>query len=227
MGRNKRYGSNHLKEFTSRLRQGTIMDNYFLYVGVAIATILLPGPAVLLTINNAIQKGFLKTFAGIFGVALAILMVATVSATSLGIILASSAMAFGVVKIVGAVYLVYLGIKMWRSKTTSSTKMSTQQSSLLTCFAEGFFVSITNPKAVVFFMSIFPQFIDLKQEYTPQFILLAVTFSLLVVVIHTVYACCASLTKSKIPSQKESTLLNKVSGGIFIGFGIGLAASSK
>lgn len=203
------------------------MDNYLLYVGVAIATICLPGPAVVLTINNAIQKGLLKTFAGIFGVALAILLVATISATSLGIILASSAMAFSLIKIVGAVYLVYLGIKMWRSKASSNVKMNVQESSLLKCFMEGFFVSITNPKAVVFFMSIFPQFIDLKQEYAPQFVLLALTFSALVVVIHTIYAVSASLTKSKIASQKGSALLNKISGGIFVGFGVGLAASSK
>tara|TARA_R110001606_G_scaffold392332_1_gene561176 strand:- start:438 stop:1049 length:612 start_codon:yes stop_codon:yes gene_type:complete len=203
------------------------MDNYLLYVGVAIATICLPGPAVVLTINNAIQKGLLKTFAGIFGVALAILLVATISATSLGIILASSAMAFSLIKIVGAVYLVYLGIKMWRSKASSNVKMNVQESSLLKCFMEGFFVSITNPKAVVFFMSIFPQFIDLKQEYAPQFVLLALTFSALVVIIHTIYAVSASLTKSKIASQKGSALLNKISGGIFVGFGVGLAASSK
>jgi homoserine/homoserine lactone efflux protein len=203
------------------------MDNYLLYVGVAIATICLPGPAVVLTINNAIQKGLLKTFAGIFGVALAILLVATISATSLGIILASSAMAFSLIKIVGAVYLVYLGIKMWRSKSPSNIKANAHENSLLKCFMEGFFVSITNPKAVVFFMSIFPQFIDLKQEYTPQFVLLALTFSALVVVIHTIYAVSASLTKSKVASQKGSALLNKISGGIFVGFGVGLAASSR
>ncbi|WP_370060153.1 LysE family transporter, partial [Neptunomonas phycophila] len=70
------------------------MESYLIYVGVAIATILLPGPAVMLTLNNSIQRGILKSLAGILGIALAILLVAIISATSLGIVLASSAIAF-------------------------------------------------------------------------------------------------------------------------------------
>lgn len=203
------------------------MDNYVIYVGVAIATILLPGPAVMLTVNNSIQRGLFRSFAGILGVALAILLVATISATSLGIILAGSVIAFTVVKIVGAMYLIYLGIKMWRRKETSSVHSDLQEVSLLKCFVEGFLVSISNPKAVVFFMSIFPQFIDLSQAYRPQFILLAVTFSILVVVIHSIYALFSSFAKSKLSSSRGSMVLNKVSGGVFVGFGLGLAASTK
>ncbi|PSJ47478.1 lysine transporter LysE [Zobellella endophytica] len=203
------------------------MDNYVIYVGVAIATILLPGPAVMLTINNSIQRGLFKSLAGIFGIALAILLVAIISATSLGIILASSAMAFTAVKMIGAVYLIYLGIKMWRTKEVNHARSNHQKVSFLKCFTEGFLVSISNPKAVIFFMSIFPQFINLSQEYRPQFILLSVTFSMLVIVIHTVYALFSSFAKSKLSSTRGNVLLNKVSGGVFVGFGIGLATSSR
>ncbi|WP_075180170.1 LysE family translocator [Neptunomonas phycophila] len=203
------------------------MENYLIYVGVAIATILLPGPAVMLTLNNSIQRGILKSLAGILGIALAILLVAIISATSLGIVLASSAIAFIIIKIVGAAYLIYLGIKMFRSEATNNDLFKEQEGSFFKCFMEGFLVSVSNPKAVIFFMSIFPQFIDLTQEYTPQFILLAVTFSFLVIVIHTIYAVSASFAKSKLSSQKGSSLLNKISGGVFVSFGVGLAASSK
>ena len=203
------------------------MENYLIYVGVAIATILLPGPAVMLTLNNSIQRGILKSLAGILGIALAILLVAIISATSLGIVLASSAIAFNIIKIVGAAYLIYLGIKMFRSETTNNDLFKEQEGSFFKCFMEGFLVSVSNPKAVIFFMSIFPQFIDLTQEYTPQFILLAVTFSFLVIVIHTIYAVSASFAKSKLSSQNGSSLLNKISGGVFVSFGVGLAASSK
>ncbi|WP_288130544.1 LysE family translocator [Microbulbifer sp.] len=203
------------------------MDNYLIYVGVAIATILLPGPAVMLTINNSIQRGLFKSISGILGIALAILLVAVISATSLGIILASSVMAFTIVKIMGAVYLICLGIKTWCAKETSGACSSFQEISFLRCFVEGFLVSILNPKAAVFFMSIFPQFIDLSQEYRPQFVLLAMTFSALVIVIHTTYAIFSSFAKSKISSSKVSVFLNKVSAGVFVGSGIGLAASSK
>lgn len=203
------------------------MENYLIYVGVAIATILLPGPAVMLTLNNSIQRGILKSLAGILGIALAIFLVAIISATSLGIVLASSAIAFNIIKIFGAAYLIYLGIKMFRSEATNNDLFKEQEGSFFKCFMEGFLVSVSNPKAVIFFMSIFPQFIDLTQEYSPQFILLAVTFSFLVIVIHTIYAVSASFAKSKLSSQKGSSLLNKISGGVFVSFGVGLAASSK
>lgn len=203
------------------------MDNYLLYVGVAIATILLPGPAVMLTINNAIQRGLLKSIAGILGIALAILIVAFISATSLGIVLASSAVAFNIIKILGAAYLIYMGIKMLRSKVTNDLSIKKQEASYVRCFIEGFLVSISNPKAVIFFMSIFPQFINTSKEYVPQFILLATTFSLLVMVIHSIYALSASAVKSKLSSEKSKSVINKIGGGVFVGFGVGLAASSK
>ncbi|MFT2096989.1 LysE family translocator [Marinomonas sp. 2405UD66-6] len=203
------------------------MESYMIYVGVAIATILLPGPAVMLTLNNAIQRGLLKSLAGILGVSLAILLVATISATSLGVILASSAIAFNIIKIAGAAYLIYLGVKILRSEVANNPIIKAKESSLLRCFIEGFLVSISNPKAVIFFMSIFPQFIDVTQEYAPQFVLLAATFSVLVIVIHTIYAAFASFAKSKLSSKKGNALLNKISGGVFVSFGVGLAASSK
>lgn len=203
------------------------MENYLLYIAFAVATILLPGPAVMLTISNSIQRGLSKSLAGILGIALVILLVAFVSATSLGIVLASSAFAFNAIKIAGAVYLIYLGIKMLLNKATNEATIKKQESSHLKCFIEGFLVSLSNPKAVVFFMSVFPQFIDLSKEYTPQFILLAATFSFLVVVIHSAYAVFASFARSKLSSKKSNSILNKISGGIFVSFGVGLAASSK
>lgn len=203
------------------------MENYLIYIGVAIATILLPGPAVMLTISNSIQRGFSKSLAGVLGIALAILLVAFVSATSLGIVLASSALAFSAIKIAGAVYLIYLGIKMLLKKVPSETEIKKQETSHIKCFIEGFLVSVSNPKAVIFFMSIFPQFIDLSKEYAPQFFLLATTFSVLVIVIHSIYAVFASFVRTKLSSRKSNSIFNKISGGIFVSFGVGLASSSK
>lgn len=203
------------------------MDNYLIYVGVALATVLLPGPAVMLTINNSIQRGSLKSLAGILGIALAILVIAYISVSSLGIVLASSVVAFTTVKIIGAIYLIFLGIKPWRTKSENSFQNKIQNRSFLKCFLEGFLVSISNPKAVIFFISIFPQFINLSEDYNSQVILLAATFSAIVIAVHTIYALFSSFAKSKLSSLNGGKTLNKVSGGVFIGFGVGLAASSR
>lgn len=203
------------------------MDNYLMYVGVATLTILLPGPAVILTIRNSIQLGLCKSFAGILGVALAILLVAFVSATSLGMVIASSAFAFNAIKFAGAIYLIYMGIKLLRKKVTYNGPVKSQESSFQKCFIEGFLVSSSNPKSVIFFMSIFPQFVDLSADYTPQLILLAVTFSALVLVIHTAYAVFSSFAKSRLTLRNSGAIVNKISGGIFVSLGLGLALMSK
>jgi homoserine/homoserine lactone efflux protein len=142
--------------------------------------------------------------------------VAFVSTTSLGIILKTSAFEFNVVKMAGAIYLIFLGIRMLRSKRISHTSIKMEESSFSKCFLEGFLVSSSNPKAVIFFLSLFPQFIDISKEYTPQFILLAFTFSLLVIVIHVFYVIFSTFAKSTLFSQKGSLMLNKISGGVLL-----------
>ncbi|CAH9050244.1 Homoserine/homoserine lactone efflux protein [Pseudoalteromonas holothuriae] len=203
------------------------MDNYLIYIGVALVTILVPGPAVVLTLNNSMQRGLPRTLAGIFGVSLGILLVAVISATGVGVLLANSLFAFSVVKMMGAIYLIYLGIKMLRSKGGVDQPPTLQSVSYRYCFLEGFFVSVSNPKAIVFFIAIFPQFINTTQSYMAQFILLAVTFSVLVLMIHTAYALFASLAKTKFSSKQDGAILNKVSGSIFVCFGVGLATASR
>jgi homoserine/homoserine lactone efflux protein len=202
------------------------MDSYLIYLGLAIATLLMPGPVVILTINNSIQRGLTKSLAGILGITLAIMLIALISATSLGILLSSSAFAFTVIKIIGAAYLIYLGIKMFRKNATNRILANEKEASLLKCFTEGFFVSLSNPKYTIFFLSIFPQFIDLSKAYAPQFILLAATFCFLVIVINTTYALFAAFAKSRLASEKSGLILNNISGVLFVGFGLGLAVSS-
>lgn len=131
-----------------------------MYVGIAILTISLPGPGVILTINNSIQRGFSKSIAGIFGISLGMFIVASISATSLGVVLSNSENLFATIKFVGAMYLIYLGIKIWNAKSIRSGEVDLIQTSSYQCFLEGFTLSILNPKALIFFMTrLIPSFI--------------------------------------------------------------------
>ncbi|MBU2898733.1 LysE family translocator [Vibrio hepatarius] len=203
------------------------MDNYILYLCLAAATICLPGPAVMLTLNNSVRKNKKQVFSGILGIATAILCISAVSATSLGVILTQSAFAFSLIKFSGAIYLLYLGIKMWRTNILSETKSNSNCESIYRCFCEGFLVSISNPKAIVFFMSVFPQFIDTSKNYTTQLTIMAITFSCLVILIHSAYSFIAHKAKAKLSTAKNKVRLNKFSGGVFIGFAVGLASANK
>jgi len=208
------------------------MDQYLLYVVVVAIMVASPGPGVVLTLSNAIRHGIKPALSGVIGIALGVLIIAIMSASSLGVLLATSAVAFSVVKYVGAAYLIYLGIKLWRSPAIDLAKKSGREntnnnSNYFTRFKEGFLVSVLNPKPIFFFMSLFPQFINHQQSYLLQFTYLTLTFCCLIIIVHTLYAFGANSIKGWLASPKGSKTVNRVGGGIFVLFGLGLASSHR
>ena len=203
------------------------MENYLLYIAIASATIASPGPGVVLSVSNSIKYGFWGAVAGIFGVAIAMLCIAILSATSLAVILSASALAFTILKYIGAAYLIYLGVKMWRSSSKFDMNHKTTIKSNKKKFVEGLLITLLNPKPIFFFMALFPQFINSSENYLLQFMLLSITFSVLVVLIHFGYALFAKTAKSKLSTPRGSQILSRVSGSFFVLFGVGLAATNK
>jgi threonine/homoserine/homoserine lactone efflux protein len=201
------------------------MGSYWLFVVLASLTILSPGPGVVLAVMNAIRYGFTGALGGIIGVACATFVVALISATSLGFILASSAAAFLILKILGALYLIYLGIKLWRAPVVKIDHQKLPQRTNKLRFAEGFLMQLSNPKAIFFFMAIFPQFVDYSTGYWQQALLLVCSYCLLLVMIHMLYALLARSIRSWLSSESGGRLVNRIGGGVFVCFGIGLAFS--
>lgn len=203
------------------------MELYLVFCTVAAATVLSPGPGVVMTLTNALRYGFAGTFGGILGIALGALIVAGVSATSLGILLATSALAFTIMKFIGAAYLVYLGVRLWRAPGYSFHGGEAHEAGFLRRFVEGLSLQLTNPKAIFFFLSIFPQFIDLKGRYIPQFSLLVLTYSALVVIIHCLYALFARQAKNWLTSARGGLVIRRGAALTFIGFGAALATARQ
>jgi len=194
---------------------------------MASVTILSPGPGVTLTLTNSIRYGMYETFGGILGIAFGALIVAAISATGLGIVLAASATAFTIMKYIGAAYLIYLGVKMWRTPPLTTTESAALKPSIRMRFLEGITLQLSNPKAIFFFLSIFPQFIDNSKPYALQFFTLVLTYGCLVVAIHMVYAMSAHKVKRWLSSPRGSRAFNRVGAGAFIFFGLALATSKK
>ncbi len=203
------------------------MENYLIFLLIATITVLSPGPGVVLTLTNTIRHGAKGAVGGILGIAFGTFIVAGVSATSLGLLLVTSSIAFTVMKFVGAAYLIYLGIKLWRSPSVKIALNGKPSKNRKLQFVEGLTLQLTNPKAIFFFMSVFPQFINFNHGYTAQFILLVVTYSLLVVVIHLLYSFLARSARFWLSSEKGGRIVNRFSGGTFMCFGVGLATASK
>jgi homoserine/homoserine lactone efflux protein len=203
------------------------MKLYSLFLLMAAATVLSPGPGVVMTLSNALRYGLRGTFGGILGIAVGASVVAAISATSLGVLLATSALAFTVLKFVGAGYLIYLGIRLWRAPPFRFADKPTHEASFGRRFLEGLTLQFTNPKAIFFFLSIFPQFIDPAQSYPLQFSLLVLTYSSLVVIIHCFYAAFAGRAKQWLMSERGGRIVNKSASAAFLFFGAALAMAKR
>ena len=203
--------------------------SYWLFVAISAVVIATPGPGVILTISNALRHGFARSIPGIAGVALGMIGVGLASFAGLGVVLSSSAAAFTLVKYVGAAHLVYLGAtRLFGRPTSALSRISVEsERTVLRGLSEGASVTLLNPKAYLLYASMFPQFIDPSRDYADQFALLASTFSGLMLMIHSLYCVAASLAKERLLSPCWSNLLSKITGGVFVGLGIGAAAATR
>lgn len=203
------------------------MELYSLFLLMAIATVFSPGPGVVMTLTNALRYGFRGTFGGVLGIAFGALIVAAISATSLGVLLAASAVAFTILKFIGAAYLIYLGIRLWRSPPLKLAEQSVHEANFCKRFLEGLSLQLTNPKAIFFFLSVFPQFIDPQRGYPIQFATLILTYSSLVVIIHSLYAIFAKRAKGWLVSERGGRTINKVAAATFMFFGMVLVNAKR
>jgi threonine/homoserine/homoserine lactone efflux protein len=203
------------------------MKHYPLFLVVAAATVLGPGPGVVMSLTNALRYGLRGTFGGILGIAFGALIVAAVSATSVGIVLATSSLAFNTLKGVGAAYLLYLGVRLWRAPPFRFTDQIAHAARFNTRFLEGLSLQLTNPKAIFFFLSVFPQFIDPAAGYAAQFTMLVLTYSGLVVVIHCGYALFAKRAQRWLTSARGGAVVNRTASVAFMLFGGALAMAQR
>jgi len=203
------------------------MTLYPVFLLVAATTVLSPGPGVVMTLTNSLRHGFRGTFAGIVGISFGTFAVAALSATGLGVLLAASATAFTVTKYVGAAYLVYLGIRLWRAPGVRIDAGATTAVGSGRRFLEGLTLQLTNPKAIFFFLSVFPQFVDHSRPGGRQFALLVLTYSALVVLIHSGYALTAERARGWLVSERGGRTLNRLGGATFMFFGAAMASARR
>lgn len=206
------------------------MPQLYLYILLSSLTIASPGPGVLLTITNTLNYNLKNAIAGILGIAVGMGAISVVAASSVGVLIVSSSYSLIIVKVAGASYLAYLGVKLYKSvpKIINKNRMvnTNEMPSTIARFRQGFLLSLLNPKPIVFFMALFPQFITHNEPYVFQFIVLSLTFCLLVIVIHCVYGVFASAIKREMSSHRLFSAINKVGGVIFMFFSAGLFISS-
>ncbi|EGR0521757.1 LysE family translocator [Vibrio cholerae] len=202
------------------------MDTYFSFVAIALAVVYMPGPGTLKSITNAINFGFQGSVVGISGLTLGVCSVALFSATSLGLLLVSSPMAFKVVSYCGSAYLFYLGLKLWFSSRKNQVISTDVVFKKRQVFGEGVLLQFSNPNAILFFFSVFPHFIKPDENYVVQFSVLVGIFSLAFICAHSTYALLAYKAKTLFLGEHRHWL-NKINAILFILLAVYLVWSSS
>ncbi|QFU25179.1 LysE family translocator [Shewanella eurypsychrophilus] len=191
---------------------------------------IIPGPDSLYIIGRSASQGFRSGSTAACGIASGTLVHIFAAAFGLSAILATSAMAFTIIKILGCVYLIYMGISMLLSKAGLAVKSSElNQAPLKKVFYQGFITNVLNPKVALFFLAFVPQFIahDAPNKAL-SFIVLGLIFNINGMLwCHFLAWSSSSLSRKVKQSTKVSNALNRLAGGLFICFGIKLAFSEQ
>lgn len=190
--------------------------NYLLYLAAVALLVLSPGPTMLTCLTTAVNHGPRKAMASALGSVTAVLGVMLLSALGLGALLAASEVAFTAAKIAGGAYLVWLGIKTFRSQAAAlRADAEGAETARRSFYIRGFLVGASNPKALLFFAAFFPQFLNPAAPFAPQFAILALTFVAVELSVLTLCSLGVSRIAPLLRSSQAVRWVNRVSGGLF------------
>lgn len=196
---------------------------------VTLIAVFSPGPAVLMAVTHGAQFGVRRAVFPILGNVTGLAIIISASAVGIGSVLVASSALFFWLKIVGGLYLIYLGVKLLRKGFQAQAlelDATTIKSSRGKSYVQGIGVALSNPKALLLIGAMFSQFLDVTQPIPPQLAVLGVTLMTLSFSALMIYATVSKTLLSK----GQGTLfakVNKVTGSLFVLFGVALAAGSR
>ena len=199
---------------------------WWMFAVTETALCFVPGPAVLLVLSQALQRGTTKALWSIFGILSANTFYFVLSATGIGAILLASYELFLAVKWIGVCYLLWLGVGAFfgTSQHLSVSTTADRQSGSRSLLTGGFILQMSNPKALVFFSALLPQFVNPHAPVWPQVAILAATSVVIEFVVQVFYASVAGRATAFATKPRFVRLLNRVSGSLLVAAGLGMAA---
>jgi len=202
------------------------IELYLAFVLAAAVLVIIPGPVVTTVIAESITYGIRPALFIVAGTAVASMIHLSIFALGLNSVMLILADSFEVLRWLGVAYLIYLGVKQWRATPDENIK-APKPKSARHLFLRGFLVNLTNPKVLLFYAAFFPQFIDPAQPAGPQLLVLCITFLTVATVLDSTYAVLAGTMGRKLTGPKGAKLRNRISGGLLISAGAGLALIKK
>ena len=205
--------------------------SFELWLAFAVASSVLlavPGPTVMLVVSYALGRGSRSGWATVPGVTLGDFTAMTISLAGAGAVLAASATLFTALKLFGAAYLIWLGIKLWRAEPSpEAIGAPARGNGGRTMFWNAYVVTALNPKSIVFFTAFVPQFIVTDRPLLPQFVILEATFLVLATIGAAVWAVLAGELRARFRRPATLKLVNRIGGGFLIGAGLLTAVARR
>jgi len=196
------------------------LETWLAFAAATEILLLIPGPTVLLVVSYALGQGWRAALPMAVGVALGDFTAMTLSMLGVGALLATSATIFTVLKWIGAAYLVWLGIKLWRAGGALAAEPRTSAASSAKMLGHAWLVTALNPKSLTFFVAFLPQFLDPHASFGAQMAIFEATFLALAFANAFGYALVASRARAFISNQRAIGIVNKVGGTCLIGAGV-------
>lgn len=202
------------------------LSAWMLFCALALATAFSPGPAVLLALTNSATFGASKALLGSAGNAVGVFLVSAAAMLGLGALLKTSASAFFVLKVAGAAYLIYLGARQWRMRSNPFDRIEKhamdREPTPARLFLQGLLVAVTNPKSILFFTALLPQFMVPQAPLPPQFFALTLTFAACTALSHLCYVALARGMRRWFAAGARARWFNRTAGALFAALGIGV-----
>ena len=194
-------------------------ESWAAFTAASAVLLIIPGPTVLLVVSYALGQGWRTVLPMTVGVALGDFTAMTLSMLGLGALLAASATLFTILKWVGAAYLVYLGIRLWRAGGTLDAAPRTDAVSAAKMLGHAWLVTALNPKSITFFVAFLPAFLDPQADFLTQMVVFETTFLVLAFANAFGYALVAARARGFVANPRAIGVVNKVGGGLLIGAG--------
>ncbi|MFY8118597.1 MAG: LysE family transporter [Roseateles sp.] len=190
---------------------------------------LSPGAGAIAAMSSGLNHGFRRGYFTTLGLILGILTQILLVGAGLGALIAASEQAFTLVKWAGVAYLVWLGVQQWRApaKPLVTQQEGVPRVSRRQLVLRGWIVNALNPKGTVFLLAVVPQFLNLKADLLPQYLVIAATLAFTDAVVMAGYTVLAARVLAALRSEAHLKLLNRVFGGLFVAAGALLASIKR
>ncbi|MBC7500510.1 MAG: LysE family transporter [Herminiimonas sp.] len=204
------------------------LTTWITFVFAACIIAISPGSGAVLSMSHGLSYGVRKTTGTIIGLQAGLLLILGIAGAGVGSILLASELAFNVVKIIGALYLIYLGLAQWRARTdvapatAAQTFVSDAVPSWRKRFLIGFLTNATNPKGIIFMVAVLPQFITQSAPLLPQLLILAATMCTIDLMVMHSYAFAASSMQRFFRDARAMAIQNRFFGGMLMAVGAAL-----